>query len=600
MKTALRRYALGACLLCLVVVGVACGATDAGPPTTDCGPTAMSCGGQCVDLQVDAENCGGCSTACKSDELCSHGHCTVACLGGTRRCGNACVDVHYDPLNCGSCGAKCPAGRACLFGACSESCVANLVKCKGFCLDVRTDDFNCGACGTKCTTGKKCVSGTCTCAGATCDGVCTDTQTNALHCGGCGIGCIPEREACVAGQCVCAAGFTSCNGICVRLDSSPKNCGACGTTCASGALCTGSVCGPPTTAWPTQGANVSRDGVLAGETGKPPLTPSWSTKFFQTGGLQPLVVAGNHVYATFQNFSDPKNELRSLDLADGTTQWSYLLGAISRTGYPSLDGGRVYLVNGYANNVPPQAVALDGANGNLLWSSPVTAQFEQYWSPLIVGGSLYTNAGTYGGLVGMDLSQGTPLFFNSTLEQYDQWSAAWSGSAVLTFIAGKLRAHDPTTGNVSWTTTVPWTWSGYAMRTYPVVAGGRAFVVAPPSLYAVDLVTHAVVWNAAASYVDAPAVYGGSVFAIGGGGVIARDAVTGQLQWMFAGDNALEFTPVIANGYMYVASQKNTYAVDLTTHTQAWTVGVGGYLAIASRRLLIAANDTLYAFVMSP
>ena len=89
------------------------------------------------------------------------------------------------------------------------------------------------------------------------------------------------------------------------------------------------------------------------------------------------------------------------------------------------------------------------------------------------------------------------------------------------------------------------------------------------------------------------------MFANGGGNLIVRDAATGQFQWMFAGDNQLEITPVIANGYVYVSSMKNTYAVDIATHKQAWTVDIGGHLSIASRRLIIASDKTIYAFGMS-
>jgi hypothetical protein len=43
------------------------------------------------------------------------------------------------------------------------------------------------------------------------------------------------------------------------------------------------------------------------------------------------------------------------------------------------------------------------------------------------------------------------------------------------------------------------------------------------------------------------------------------------------------------------------YAWDTTTHVQAWTAPVGGWVTIAARRLLVAGADgVLNALVLSP
>ncbi len=586
-------------LAMLLGVGVACGAVAGSePPPSDCGPTAIVCGGHCVDALVDPSNCGACGATCKSGELCANGRCSVACFGGTTRCGDACVDVHTNPSNCGACGNACSAGLACWNGGCVDACPSAQTVCKGFCVDTETDPLNCGACDGVCQSKQKCSGGKCVCAGEICDSACTDLQTDSRHCGACGVGCIPEVEACVAGKCVCASGLTSCGGNCVDLASSSNNCGTCGKTCASGELCTDGTCGAPTTDWPTQGADAARDGVLVGEIGKPPLRPAWTSKLVGSGGAQPIVVAKNHVIVTFPNSYFPKNTMYSLDLADGSVQWSYLIGDAARTGYPSVDGGRVYLVNPSGNSVGPRAMAVDAATGSLVWSTPVGYSMTQYWSPLLVGGKMYTSSAV-GQFAGFDASAGTFLFSENLLDQHEDWSCTWSGSEVLTFVGSQLRAHDPVSGVTTWSTTVPTTVIGYSMLGYPAVANGMAFVVARPTLYAISLTTHAIVWSAPTTYTGAPAVYGGAVFAVGGGTLIVRDAANGQLLWNFVGDGKLRGAPVIANGHVYVSSDDNTYALDIATQSQVWTVPLGGTLSIASQRLIIAAKDAVRAFLMS-
>jgi hypothetical protein len=81
-----------------------------------------------------------------------------------------------------------------------------------------------------------CTAGTCTIAScnagyADCDpamdGCETDTQTDNLNCGGCGNTC-PLNSTCMAGQCVCASGYSACGGTMSHpaacCDSTTQNC----------------------------------------------------------------------------------------------------------------------------------------------------------------------------------------------------------------------------------------------------------------------------------------------------------------------------------------------------------------------------------------
>ena len=86
--------------------------------------------GMCVDIESDAEHCGGCFNSCKSSSntsisTCSFGVCSTQCHKGRADCnGNdsdGCeVNVDQDPNNCGACGKVCDAvaGQACVGGRC--------------------------------------------------------------------------------------------------------------------------------------------------------------------------------------------------------------------------------------------------------------------------------------------------------------------------------------------------------------------------------------------------------------------------------------------------------------------------------------------------
>ena len=338
--------------------------------------------------------------------------------------------------------------------------------------------------------------------------------------------------------------------------------------------------------WPTLGGDFGRTGVNDAEAGTPPLTPAFSLDLFGASSLRPAAVEGGRIFVTYDQYFGPSNPIYAVSSIDGTTLWSHDFGSVFSVGHPTAIGGDVYL--GQCNHSGATFLwALDAATGAITWSSPMSSQWEDYWAPVVADGRVFSNGGSYGGLYGFDAVTGQQLWFRS-LEQYDDWAAAYSNGTVYSFVEGNLRAHDGATGVVQWTRTVTWHWAGWSMRTSPVVSASTAYVIAPPDLHAIDLGTHAVSWTANGTYSGTPAISAGVVFGTSGGSLRAVDATTGVLLWTFAGDGALSYPPVIAGGHVYVSSDANVYAVDLATQAQVWTRPHGGWLSIGAGKLLIS------------
>lgn len=142
--------------------------SGSGPSTVDAARTCATgqslCGGNCVDMQLDRDNCGACGTKCAASEVCSQGACGLSCGGGTTKCGANCTDTKVDEKNCGACGTTCGAGQICSGGdggtpACV--CASGMTNCNGTCVDMQTDNAHCGACTTACTGTQDCVTGAC-------------------------------------------------------------------------------------------------------------------------------------------------------------------------------------------------------------------------------------------------------------------------------------------------------------------------------------------------------------------------------------------------------------------------------------------------------
>ena len=88
------------------------------------GGVMMICQGQCVDIQTDKDNCGGCNQPCgTTGATCQGGVCQ--CTSPQVVCGSQCVDTTTDESNCGFCGHNCQ-GNPCTAGLCQASSIAQV------------------------------------------------------------------------------------------------------------------------------------------------------------------------------------------------------------------------------------------------------------------------------------------------------------------------------------------------------------------------------------------------------------------------------------------------------------------------------------------
>jgi len=322
---------------------------------------------------------------------------------------------------------------------------------------------------------------------------------------------------------------------------------------------------------------------------------AWSASF--GAPLWPVASDGTAIYVTSSgDFSAGGSFLTAVSPADGHVLWTYSFGAVFGIGQPTVADGHVFVAdcNGAIGTFMDSLVA---ENGTLAWSQSFPAQWDTYWAPLVIEGRVYFDGGMYGGLYAFDENSGAQVFYQYE-EQWDSWSPLFFDNTITTFTDGNLRMFSAAAGSVIRSDPVQWSSNTYSMKTSPVSDGTSLYVVAPPSLYSFGPGLGTPRWTATGSYTSQPAVAAGVVYSTAGGQLRANDAMTGSLLWTFAGDSALSYPPVVAAGYVYVASDAHTYAVDSATQTQAWANTPGGWLSIAGGQLLAAGNTgTLVALV---
>jgi hypothetical protein len=113
----------------------ACTSTQA-----DANVSLMMCGAQCVNIDTDIANCGGCSQPCGiTGTACDHGTCK--CPTPQVVCGNRCVDTTQDESNCGFCGHNCQ-GNPCTASLCQASNIAQVTVSSTRIASIAVDSTN--------------------------------------------------------------------------------------------------------------------------------------------------------------------------------------------------------------------------------------------------------------------------------------------------------------------------------------------------------------------------------------------------------------------------------------------------------------------------
>jgi len=270
--------------------------------------------------------------------------------------------------------------------------------------------------------------------------------------------------------------------------------------------------------WPTFGNGPSHTGYYPGMLGGASLIPAWSTNY--GNALNQVAVGGGNVYITPVTYFGA-SYVEAREAVSGRLVWHDDFGSLFSINPPTFNNGRVYVQCGKGIWGPdPQLSSLNAADGTLLWSASFDAQWERYYAPTIYGDGIWVDGGYFGGMYGFS-TNGTQRFFNSGLQQYDQWTPTYYQGVVYSWVAGEFRAHDPLTGEELWMASFGWNWDGWSMNTVSAIDGGRAFVQQRPNLIAIDLTTHTNAWTVTGGVKGSPAVANGIVYAIIGDGVQA-------------------------------------------------------------------------------
>ncbi|MES3025438.1 MAG: PQQ-binding-like beta-propeller repeat protein [Pseudomonadota bacterium] len=317
--------------------------------------------------------------------------------------------------------------------------------------------------------------------------------------------------------------------------------------------------------------------------------------------LSPLVTANGLFYASGAKKLTAYKEL------DGSQAWNYDVSAMRwpSVNPPAVDGGVVYMAAGQQES--SQMMAFDAATGALRFRSTMTSQWENYLSPVVFDGAVYTNGGAYGGMYAFNLS-GDQLF-RGVLEQTTMWSPAADARGIYAYTGDSLTMFQPKTGTVLARITD----NDINNSTYRV--GGSAVIGANGGVYAApymngytnggtlgnrltrfDTIKGIVDWRVHGAYTNTPAYAAGVLYAPNNNPyrLEARAEADGALLWSWVPPLSGEFrfysAPVVTNNLLVVSTNINTYAIDLRSRKVVWSYPAPGHFGISKNGVLYIQN----------
>jgi outer membrane protein assembly factor BamB len=352
--------------------------------------------------------------------------------------------------------------------------------------------------------------------------------------------------------------------------------------------------------WETFQADSRHSGHVPMLFDPPTFTFKWQRTIAAGRALNPVAAAGGKVFVTTQVYFTAGPALFALDGRDGETLWTKDFGSVFSVNPPAYAYGNVYVQTGdHASDT--YLWAFNAGTGAQIFKSPHEAQWERYYAPTVVDDGVYVNGGYYGGMYAFDAFTGERRWFRS-LDQYDQWTPAVDDVYAYAYVGGILSAVRRDTGAVDFTIRDPhFDWQGWSMGLAPALGGmDDALVVHDGRLLRFGLQSRTIVWEKERAFSGQPAVAGGVVYAIDNGALVAIDQATGADLWSWKPPSGNLGGPfIIAGSHAFVTTGGTTYAVELLSRSQVWSYPVGGGLALGDETLYIASpNGTVTAISM--
>ena len=345
--------------------------------------------------------------------------------------------------------------------------------------------------------------------------------------------------------------------------------------------------------WPMYQGNAAHTGYVPATLNPAQFALRWQRNVGGSMDLNPVTAADGKVFVSQYGYFSNAG-LYTLSAATGNTLWSVNYGNVFSVNPPSYAFGNVYIQTGnHASDTYLRAYGAD--NGQFVFRTAHAAQWERYYSPTIYGDKVYVDGGYYGGMYAFDAHVGTQNWYQG-LPQYDQWTPAVDANYAYSYVGDytpALYVFNRMTGQPAYQIPDPdFQWNGWSMNQAPVLGAQQdALAIHDGRLISFNLQTHTIGWQQRRNFTGQPSLADGVIYAIDSGALTARDEATGDLLWGWeVPSDSLIDTLIVTDSHVFARTASAVYAVDLQTHTSAWSYPASGHLALSEGVLYIAGT----------
>jgi outer membrane protein assembly factor BamB len=374
--------------------------------------------------------------------------------------------------------------------------------------------------------------------------------------------------------------------------------------------------------WATFQGDAGHSGFVNAQFDPALFTPIWSWSRpagdpEPIGGINSVATTAGKVIVTKDVYFG-QGAVYALNEADGTLNWTYAFGSMASEGPPAVWNGNVFVPT---TDPGEQCVtwAIDATLGTFRFKMPSTCQWSNFFAPTALDGSVLL-AAEYGSVYSYSIFSGG-LQWEMPAGAYDQSTPAGDAQYAYQYGIGTgspaLKVFDRMTGATVASIPDPFaSASNYSMFSAPMLgANGDAIVFSGGGfsgraassseqfdsrpLVSYNVGGKAIAWRSANAYLTHPAIANGVIYAARNAPATldALSEADGHVLWSWtppAGNASFHRNTVVTNNLVFVSTDANVYAIDLSTHQAVWHYPKPGMLAISGSSILyIATGATL-------
>lgn len=351
-------------------------------------------------------------------------------------------------------------------------------------------------------------------------------------------------------------------------------------------------------AWSTFQGNARHDGYVAITLDADKFNRRWRWQAPQSSTqVRPVVSDDGQVFVVSSGNFAQASSLYALKEQDKSEIWKHDFGNRFRVNDPAVSENRVYVAS--SGHEDTAMWILQAKTGELVANTPFRSQWESYLAPTIVGQTVYTNGGSYGGLNAFNSVDGSDQFF-TPLAQYDYWTPAVDENHVYAMVGGNLSMINPTSGEVTGTIRDPsFEWHGWTMNCSPILGRSNNVISLNQrtrfwenNLVSFNTQALSVNWSTAGTFSTHPAVANGVIFVADqqANALQAFDEVNGTLLWSWSPNDpeetGFDYNIVATDNIVFTSTNKRVHAIDIATQKSLWSYRRPGYLALSNAGIL--------------